>query len=315
MELRGSIPAAILPLLPDGSIDELEFRRHLDWLASRQGVGGVTVNGHAGEVASLSRNERRRVLAIAAETVAGRVPVIAGIYAENWTQAVELAGDAQRENADALLMFPLNILLFDGARELAVHHFHEVASRVDLPMVVFVYPEWTRMQYDADALARILAVPSVTAVKDWSLDIRIYEQNLALIRAADHPISMLSSFSTNLLPSLVLGADGILSGHGSVIADIQAELLEAVWTSNLQQAREISARVQKLTGAIYRSPMADMYTRMKEQLVLLGRQERAVVRPPLLPLGTDEKRALERTLVDAGLLQTDADLLQTVGAR
>ena len=115
------------------------------------------------------------------------MPVIAGIYAENWTQAVELAGDAQRENADALLMFPLNILLFDGARELAVHHFHEVASRVDLPMVVFVYPEWTRMQYDADALARILAVPNVTAVKDWSLDIRIYERNLALIRAADHP--------------------------------------------------------------------------------------------------------------------------------
>ena len=149
MKLRGSIPAAILPFLPDGSIDEPDLRRHLDWLASRQGVGGVTVNGHAGEVASLSRDERRRVLAIAAETVAGRVPVIAGIYAENWTQAVELAGDAQCENADALLMFPLNILLFDGARELAVHQF----SRGRQPRGP-AYGRLRLSRVDADAVRR-----------------------------------------------------------------------------------------------------------------------------------------------------------------
>jgi 4-hydroxy-tetrahydrodipicolinate synthase len=221
----------------------------------------VTCNGHAGEVASLTRDERRRALGIAVEAVAGRVPVITGIYAENWRQAVELARDARRENAGALLMFPLNALVFDGTPEMVIRHFHEVASAVDLPMVVFVYPEWTRMRYDADTLARLLAVPNVIAVKEWSLDIRIYERNLSLVREADRGISMLSSFSTILLPSLVLGADGILSGHGSVIADIQPELLEAVWASNLERAREVSGRIQKLTRAVYRSPMANVYTR------------------------------------------------------
>lgn len=83
MEFRGAVPANILPFDEELEIDEPAYRKHLDSLASVPGVGGITCNGHAGEVTSLSRDEQRRAASIAVETVAGRVPVVSGIYAEN----------------------------------------------------------------------------------------------------------------------------------------------------------------------------------------------------------------------------------------
>lgn len=301
--LRGAVPANILPFRPDLSIDEAEYRRHIDWLASCPGVGGITCNGHAAEVATLSRDERRRIVALTVEVVEGRVPVICGVCAENFLQAIEYGRDALEEGAAGLLVFPLNVMLFGGNPEMAYQHFAQLADGVDLPMVAFVYPAWTRMQLSPEMVFRICDdIPNVVAVKEWSLDIEVYERNLRAVRSLSRPVAMLSSFSTNLLPSLVVGADGVLSGHGSVIADLQAQLVDLVQRHQLQAADELYGRIQKLTAVIYREPFADMYTRMKEHLVMLGRLDRAVSRPPLLPLSESERRDLRLALADAGLL-------------
>jgi 4-hydroxy-tetrahydrodipicolinate synthase len=307
LRLRGAVPANILPFRPDYSIDEVEYRRHIDWLAACPGVGGITCNGHAAEVSTLSREERRRAVALAVEASAGRVPVISGVYAENFLQAIEYARDAEAEGAAGLLVFPLNVMLFGGDPEMAYQHFARLADAVGLPMIVFVYPAWTRMQLSAEMLFRICEdVPEVVAVKEWSLDIGVYERNLQAVRSVGRPVAMLSSFSTNLLPSLAVGADGILSGHGSVIADLQAQLLELVQDGEMEGAHGLYSRIQKLTEVIYREPFADMYTRMKEHLVMLGRLERAVSRPPMLPLDEAERRRLRAALEEAGLLASAA---------
>ncbi|TAM74385.1 dihydrodipicolinate synthase family protein [bacterium] len=292
-----------MPFQPDFSIDEAEYRRHLDWLASVPGVGGITCNGHAAEVSVLTREERRRAAAIAVETVNHRVPVVAGIYAESYQQAIELARDVKAEGVDGLLIFPLNALLLGGNPEMAYRHYAEIAEAVDLPMVLFMYPEWTRMQYGEELLRRLVTeIPLIVAVKEWSLDIGVYERNLRVLRALDRPVAMLTSHSTNLLPSLALGADGILSGHGSVICDLQAELLLAVQGGRREAAAGVYERIQALTRVVYRHPMGDMYTRMKEQLVMLGRLRQAVSRPPLLPISAAERQGLRDALVKAGLL-------------
>lgn len=306
LQLKGSIPANILPLDAEYNIDERQYRQHVDWLASRPGIGGVTCNGHAAEVSVLSREERRRAVALAVEAVAGRVPVISGVYAENYLQAIPYARDAQAEGAAGILIFPPNALLFGAKPEVAIRHFAEISDAVSLPMVLFMFPAFTRMQYDVETLLRICEAANVVAIKEWSLDIRVYERNLRAIRAFGRPIAMLSSFSPNLLPSLALGADGILSGHGAVIADLQAELLDAVAAHDDARTSALYERIQKLTATIYREPMVDMYTRMKEQLVMLGRLERAVARPPLVPLDDTERAELRQSLIDAGLLERTA---------
>ena len=91
VRFSGIIPANLLPFKPDFSIHEQDYRRHLSWLADVEGVTGIVLNGHAAEVSSLSRDERRQALAIALDEVGTRLPLIAGIYTDSTLEAVELA--------------------------------------------------------------------------------------------------------------------------------------------------------------------------------------------------------------------------------
>jgi 4-hydroxy-tetrahydrodipicolinate synthase len=302
VRLSGAIPANVLPLRADLSVDIPAYRQHLDHLAGTSGVGGVVCNGHAAEVTSLSREERRLAVAVAVETVAGRVPVIAGVHADNYRDAIECARDAQFEGADGLLVFPAPVLGVGGDQGMAYRHIAEVASAVSLPVVVFAYPSFTGMAYAPRTLARLCELDAVVAVKEWSLDLRVHENTLEIVRGAGHPVALLTSFSTNLLPALAAGADGILSGHGSVIANLHAQLLCHVRDNELAAAQALYGRIQLLTRVIYRDPMANMYARMKEHLIMLGHNMSPAVRPPLEPVSGDERAELRRALVAAGLL-------------
>jgi 4-hydroxy-tetrahydrodipicolinate synthase len=104
------------------------------------------------------------------------------------------------------------------------------------------------------------------------------------------------------MSSLVLGANGLLSGSGSVIADLQAKLFRAVRANDLATAREINDRIWPTAEVFYSEPWVDMHNRMKEALVLLGRLPRAVVRPPLVKIREAEVERIRKALVAAGLL-------------
>jgi 4-hydroxy-tetrahydrodipicolinate synthase len=120
------------------------------------------------------------------------------------------------------------------------------------------------------------------------------------------PVNVLTTHSAWLLSSLVLGCNGLLSGSGSVIADLQAALFEAVRTDDLAAARRLNNRIYPLARAFYADPWADMHNRMKEALVLLGRLSHAAVRPPLVKLPRAEIDRIRVALVEAGLLSPKA---------
>src|SRR5437016_8817581 len=99
VKFSGVMPANLLPFTADLAIDEPAYRKHLRWLADTRGVTGVVANGHAAEVSSLSREERRRALAIALDEVGPQGPVVAGGDADRAQEAVELALDAKADAA------------------------------------------------------------------------------------------------------------------------------------------------------------------------------------------------------------------------
>jgi 4-hydroxy-tetrahydrodipicolinate synthase len=293
----GIMPANILPFRADLSIDEPAYRKHLRWLADTPGVTGIVANGHAAEVASLSRDERKRTLAIALDEVASACPIVAGVYTDGTAEAVELTRDAQAAGAAGVLLFPPTLFMW-GAQakpDMVLKHYREVAA-VGLPIIAFEYPPATGIGYSPDTLARLAEIPQVAAVKDWSNDIVAFEQNLRAVRATGRPVAMLSSFTMSLLVSFLLGADGAISGMGSVTADIQVELFAACQKGDVDGARRINDRLEPLVRAFYAPPFVDMHNRMKEALVLLGRIPAAHVRPPLTPIPAAERDAIARAL-------------------
>jgi 4-hydroxy-tetrahydrodipicolinate synthase len=115
-------------------------------------------------------------------------------------------------------------------------------------------------------------------------------------------VNVLSTHSAWLFSSLVLGCNGLLSGSGSVIADLQARLFRAVKGNDLTEARRLNDRIDPLARVFYANPAVDMHNRMKEALVLLGKLPRAVVRPPLVKISSEEIERIRLALVAAGLL-------------
>ena len=301
---QGCMPANLLPFRADLEIDEAAYRKHLRWLADARGVTAIVANGHAAEVSSLSREERRRTLALALDEVAGKVPIIAGVYADGTQEALELARDARAAGAAGLLVFPPTIFMW-GAQvkpDMVLRHFSALADRVDLPLIVFEYPPASGIGYSPETLAALCKIPSVVGVKDWSNDIVAYEKNLRALRASGRPVAMLSSFTMSLMATFLVGADGCISGMGSVAADLQAELFAAVQAGDLAGARRVNERLAPLVAVFYAPPFVDMHNRMKEALAILERIPAAHVRPPLTPVSEEERHRIRLALREARLL-------------
>ncbi len=300
---RGVIPAVLLPFFDDLSIDEAAYRSHLRDVAAIEGISAVTVNAHASEVACCSFDEQRRVLDITREEVGATLPIVNGVYAEGSLEAARIARMAHEGGASALLVFPSGIFTFGQRPEMAVAHFRRIADATDLPLIVFQYPMAGGQGYPLTTLMKIIeAVPTVRAIKDWSANPQLHERQIRALQSLQPAVNVLTTHSAWLLSSLVMGCSGLLSGSGSVIADLQAKLFRAVQSSDLKLAREIHERIWPTIEVFYTEPWVDMHNRMKEALVLLGKLPRAVVRPPLTKLPTAEIERIRKALVAAQLL-------------
>jgi len=300
---HGVIPAVLLPFNDDLSIDEKGFRGHLRDVAATKGLSAITINAHSTEVASCSFEEQRRVLAIAQDEIGERLPLVNGVWADGSIEAARIARMAADGGASALLIFPPAPFTLRQSPEMALAHFKRIADATDLPLIVFQYPLATGQGYPRDTLLRMVdEVPSIRAIKDWAGNVPQHEMHIRTLQSLPQPVNVLTTHSAWLLSSLVLGCNGLLSGSGSVIADLQAQLFHAVKANDLAEARRLNDRIYPLARVFYADPWADMHNRMKEALVLLGRLPRAVVRPPLVKLSHAEIERIRAALAEAGLL-------------
>ena len=223
---QGVIPAVLLPFHEDLSIDEPSFRSHLCDVGSVQGLSAITINAHSTEVASCSEDEQRRVMEIAGEEVGDTLPIIHGVWADGSLEAARIARRAQAGGASALLVFPPGPFALGQSAAMALAHFRTIADATDLPLIVFQYPLATGQGYLAATLERLFDdVPTIRAIKDWTPLVPQHESPIRALQGRRRPINVLSTNSAWLLSSLVLGCNGLLSGSGSVIADLQAGLI------------------------------------------------------------------------------------------
>ena len=304
---HGVIPAVLLPFNDDLSIDDKSFRRHLRDVAAVKGLSAITINAHSTEIASCTFEEQRRVLDIAQDEIGDRLPLVNGVWADGSLEAARIARMAAAGGASALLVFPPAPFTLGQSPEMALAHFKRVAEASELPIIVFQYPLATGQGYPRDTLLKMIEqVPSIRAIKDWAGNVPQHEMHIRTLQSLPRPVNVLTTHSAWLLSSLVLGCKGLLSGSGSVIPDLQAELFRAVCANDLAAARRLNDRIYPLARVFYAEPWADMHNRMKEALVLLGRLPRAVVRPPLAKLARGEIDRIRAALVESGLLGAKA---------
>lgn len=304
---HGVIPAVLLPFDNDLAIDEASFRKHLRDVASVEGLSAITINAHSTEVASCTFDEQKRVLDITQDEIGARLPLVNGIWADGSIEAARIARMAAQGGASALLVFPPAPFMLGQSPAMALAHIKRIADATDLPLIVFQYPLATGQGYPKDTLLKMCEeVPSIRAIKDWIGNVPHHEWHIRTLQNLPRPVNVLNTHSSWLLSSLVLGCNGMLSGSGSVIADLQARLFRAVQKNDLAEAKRLNERIEPTARVFYADPFVDMHNRMKEALVLLGKLPRAVVRPPLVKIERAEVTRIRHALIEAGLLDKNA---------
>ncbi len=298
---HGVMPAALMPFTADLAVDEAAYQSHLRDLAGVRGVTAVTVNGHAAEVHALSFDEQKQAMDLTVAAIPG-TPVICGVYTESTIEARRIARMAADGGAACLLAFPPNVLMFRGEDrpELFVDYYKALGEASDLPIILFQFPKWTGLQLSLKTLVEVCeSVPSIVAIKDLCSDPIQHEKNIRTLHALDRPVSVVTTHSSWLMGSLALGARGILSGAGSVVADLQVALFEAYESHDIPRFEQIGERVYAAVQAFYAEPYIDWQARMKEALVLFGRMPASHVRPPLKQVADHDR--LKGWLAKAGL--------------
>ena len=301
---QGVIPAVLLPFNQDLSIDEKSYRRHLDDLAGVRGVTAVTINGHSAEIHTLSFEEQQRALEVTVDQVGDQLPVVCGVYTESTLQAQRIARMAKAGGAACLLAFPPNVLMFRGEDrpEVFVDYYKALGDATDLPIILFQFPKWTGLQLSMETLVKVCeSVPSIVAIKDLCSDPALHEMQIRTLHALARPVSVMTTHSSWLMGSLAMGARGIISGAGSVIANLQVALFDAYQKGDMQRAAQVGDRVYAAVQAFYAKPYIDWQARMKAALAMFGHLPNEAVRPPLKAIDDAERVRLSHWLAKAGL--------------
>jgi len=304
IDLKGIIPATVLPMTADAQIDEPELRKYVRWIAD-QGVKAVAVNVDTGEGPHLWHEERLRVLRIYKEELAGRgIPIVAGLGASFTAQAVKYAREYRDAGAECFLVFPITAYLGKPLSSDVPYRYHKaIADETGLPMILFtLQPALGGTDFSDETLLRLTEIPQVVAIKEALFDAKRFREIVNVMRSAARPITILTGNDNFIWESYLLGAEGALLGACAVTTRTHVEVHQAAMRGDWATVREKGDRIQKVVDVLFAAPVRDYRARCKEVLVMRGILKHAHMRPPLYSVGAEDRQRLKQVLAEAGEL-------------
>ncbi len=292
MTFKGSIPALITPFR-DGKVDEAAFRKIIEWHI-REGSDAIVPVGTTGESPTLSHDEHKLVVEIAVETVAGRIPVIAGTGSNSTIEAISLTRHAETAGADAaLVVVPYyNKPTQDGLYA----HFKAVADAVSLPIFIYNVPSRTVTNIALETIDRLAGdCPNIVGIKDATADLTRPSRQRQL---TGEKFIQFSGEDGTALGFNAHGGTGCISVTANVAPRLCAEFQEATLKGDFAKALRLQDRLMPLHTALFveTSPAPVKYAASLLDLCLPD------IRLPLVPPGEATKKQVREAMVHAGLL-------------
>jgi 4-hydroxy-tetrahydrodipicolinate synthase len=212
VKLEGTYTAVVTPFSRTGSIDWAAFERVVeDQLAG--GIDGLVPCGTTGESPTLSNDEQREVITRTVALTKGKAAVIAGAGSSSTAHAVDLAKQAERAGAGAVMVV---VPYYNKpTQEGLVRHYVAVAKAIACPLVIYNIPGRSGVDLGVDAMARILdAAPNVVATKEATGNVLRAQQ---LSARFGERLVILSGDDALTLPMIAVGARGVISVAANVL--------------------------------------------------------------------------------------------------
>lgn len=250
-EISGVLTALVTPFDADGEIDDNLLAKVVNRSVDA-GIDAIVVGGGTGEVSSLSFGERVHLFDVAAEHTSGKVPVVANVGALTSKESIRLSQEAQRAGADVLMLITPYYEQLTHAE--TARYIKDVATTVELPIMLYNNPGVTGVNLDAETLAWYgRKFENIKYVKDSSKD---WEQALRLIQHHKNDIGLIVGWDSFVFSALLEGATGIMAGAANVVPDEFAAVVRSFRAGDIDGARELWRQVYPVVDALLGLPFA-----------------------------------------------------------
>mgnify|MGYP001164939591 CR=1 FL=1 len=290
--MRGSIVPVVTPF-KNGELDLDGLANLIEWQIG-SGSHGISVQGTTGEPGSLSLEERKEVIRVAAGVVNGRVPFVPGSASTNHKESIELSCFAESLGADALLF--IAPYYSRPGQEGIFRHFDALAKRVELPVILYNIPGRTAVNIEIDTVARLKeSNENLIGVKESNKD---FEHINRLLHRMGRDFLVYSGIELLCYPILAIGGAGFVSATANLMPVEIARLYDLVQGGKWLEARELHYQMMTLNDAVF---MEINPVPVKTALGMMGKIN-PEVRLPLAPLSDQNHEKLRRILADYGLV-------------
>jgi 4-hydroxy-tetrahydrodipicolinate synthase len=293
--LRGSIVPVVTPFDDANALDIPTLRALIEWQIA-EGSHGISVGGTTGEPSALSLDERKTLMRVTVEQVAGRVPVLLGTGSNNITETLELTQYAAELGADAALVI---VPYYNRpSQEGLFQHFYTVARSVpNLPIVIYNIPGRTATNMEPATMKRLRkAAPNIIGVKEANRD---FEQVSNVLLACGRDFLVYSGIEALCYPMLMVGGAGHVSATANILPAKVADLYNLVRDGRWQEALNLHYELLPINQALFweTNPAPVKYA--------LGRMRkiRPHLRLPLVPISDAHAKGLDELLVRYGLVE------------
>ncbi len=289
---EGAITALVTPM-HNGQVDEQGLVDLIEFQI-KNGIHGLVPCGTTGESATLSFAEHKRVIELTVQTVAGRVPVIAGTGANSTSEAIELTESAKKSGADAVL----SVVPYYNkpSQEGLFRHFSAILDAVDIPMVLYNVPGRTVTNMLPATVARLAAHANVIGIKEASGNL---SQISEIIKLCPQDFIVLSGDDFTAMPTVTIGGRGVISVVSNLEPGRMAAMIQAAMAGEVNNAKALHYQLFDLMGAMFCYPSP---APAKKGLELMGKITAAEVRLPMTGIDEAGLTRLTRDMQACGLL-------------
>ena len=295
--LKGSIPPLITPFR-GGQVDYDSYAAMVDFQI-REGSHGILVNGTTSEPASLSVEERNRIVDVAIEAATGRVPIVAATGSQSLAETELITDHAVRSGADVLLI--VTPYYSKPPQRGLIDYYLRLAERHDRPWMVYHIPGRTAVSVTLDTFKALKdGSPTFVGMKHAANDLGFVTECLTEFGPDFRIFVGLEELS---FPMMAIGACGLMNAVGNLRPRILADLCDAVWNSDIPKARALHERLLELNQAVFfdTNPIPIKY--MMKRLGLIPENEH---RLPMAPATRELEQRLDGVLERAGMLAAAA---------
>jgi len=288
---RGSFTALVTPF-KNGSVDEKAFRGLIDWQIA-EGTSGLVPVGTTGESPTLSHEEHRQVVEWCVEQAHGRVPVVAGAGSNSTKEAVDLAREAEKSGADAVLV--VTPYYNKPTQEGLYQHFKAINDAIGIPIIIYNIPPRSVIDMSVDTMKRLFELPNIAGVKDATANMtRVTQQRAAI----GEDFNQMSGEDITALGFMAHGGHGCISVTSNVAPRLCAEFQAACRKGDYSAALKIQDQLAPLHINLF---LETSPAPIKYALSLLGKCAETV-RLPMVPVSDKTRAAVRDAMVHAGLI-------------